>query len=161
GIYKYIYFIIIFIFSSIIITVFHGFLLNTTLILFLIFLLLFTFSDFLKLLFSKIGTGIYNTIFLLFLALFFYIAPLISTNLLDIKLKTINSVVKTSLYNDKALDFNCVYFINNNFINNDYIWNSGKCRGITDTNLYFYYFLYLMLNFAFILSITIVNKRKD
>jgi hypothetical protein len=157
--YKYIYFIIIFILSSIIITIFHWLLLNTILILFLIFLLLFTFSDFLKSFFSEISSWIFNIIYLLLLILFFYVIPLISTNLLNIKIKTFDSVVKTALYNDDILEFNC-NSISNFHIKNEYSWNSWKCRWITDTNLYFYYFLYLFLNILFVSTVIIFNRKK-
>ena len=160
GIYKYIFFIIIFILASIIITVSHWFLLNSLIILFLIFLLFFTFADFLKLIFSKISTPIFNTIYLLFLILFFYIAPLISTNLLNIKFDTVNWVIKTALYKDWALKFNCDNFVDSKNTSYTYYYNTWKCRWIYNDSLRFYYFLYLMLNIAFIVPV-LVNSKKS
>jgi len=159
-IYKYIYFIITFIFWIIIISTVNWFLLNSTIILFSLFLLLFTFSDFLKIILPKISVWIFNTIYLLFLILLFYITPLISTNLLNIELKTVNSVVKTALYNDEALNINCDTFTSYGDYQGIYKFNSWKCKWVTDSNLYFYYFLYNLLNILFLLSLTFTYIRK-
>ena len=172
---KYIYFLIIIIISTIILLISHWFIINTIIIVFLIFLLLFTFQSFLRLIFSKVSNWIFNTLFILIIILFFYITPLIFTNLLDIKLNTVNSVVKTALYQDKILNFSCVnflqkqelYFFNNSRIktsennkNNRYLWTTRKCKWIEKNWINFYYFLYFMLNIAFTAFVLISWRTK-
>jgi len=175
---NYIYFLSTFVFITIILLISHWFIYHSIIILFLIFLLLFTLKDFLQIFFNKIWTWIFNTIYLLILILFFYIAPLIFTNLLNIEFKTINSVVKTALYQDNAQKFTCIYMVENNFKlnilgknienkeeinkykNNEYSWTSRKCKWIDKNWITFYYLLYLILNIIFITAVVVSWKKK-
>lgn len=151
---KYIYFLITFIFSSIVLIIQYGFIYHSISILFLIFLLFFTFQSFLRLFFKNMAVGVFNIIYLLIIIIFFYIAPLIFTNLLDIKFKTLHSVVKSAISNDNIHENECLKqlpILKKNCIFED----KGEW-------IFFYYFLYCVLNCTFItvIGLDVLSKKR-
>ncbi len=122
---------------------------NTIILYFLVFLLILSSYIVLRKIFFKSQNPLFNLYFFIWISIFFYIWPLISTNLLSLKIENLSNIIKTSVYKDGIIEYNCK--------TDDIKKFSENCDWKVD-NFYNYLIFYTFLNM--ILAIFLYKKKR-
>lgn len=146
-----IYFYFSFLVWIIVLTIVNWFSINTILLYFSVFFTFFAIYSFFIKFFKNLWRWLTNLYFFVFLTLFFYVIPLISSNLLEIKYSNLNELLEISYYKDNLLKDRCV---------EDIYWvvRNDNCVNYMNKSFYGYLVFYILFSLILVWSVRFIKK---